>query len=229
MFCIKRIFLFRIKIGDEMRFFIVSFRTVFFYFVIVFIYKLMGKREIGELSIIDLIVSLFIAELVAISIENYKDPIFLSLLPILLLSFLQIISSKLSFVDKKTRDLLDGKPSVIIKRGKVNFPEMKRIRYNIDDLLCQLRGSSIKSIKDVDYAILEANGKLSIFQKEKEDIYPLAVILDGVIDEDVLFEIGKNKRWIMKELDQQNLNLEDIYYGFYHHNQLFIIEKDKIK
>ena len=212
-----------------MKFLIVSFRSVFFYFVIVLVYKIMGKREIGELSIIDLIISLFIAELVAISIENYKDTLLLSLLPIFILVTLQIVSSKLSFSDKKTRDLLDGKPSVIIKRGKVNFPEMKRIRYNIDDLLCQLRGASIKSIQDVDYAILEANGNLSIFRKDKEDIYPLAVILDGVIDEDVLFEIGKNKRWIMNELDQQNLNLEDIYYGFYHHNQLFIIEKDKIK
>ncbi|MBQ3307106.1 MAG: DUF421 domain-containing protein [Bacilli bacterium] len=212
-----------------MKFLIVSFRTVFFYFVIVIVYRLMGKREIGELSIIDLIISLFIAELVAISIENYNESVFLSLLPILLLAFLQILSSKFSFIDKKTRDLLDGKPSVIIKRGKVNFKEMKRIRYNIDDLLCQLRGSSIKSIKEVDYAILEANGKLSIFKKEKEDIYPLAVILDGEIDEDVLFEIGKNKRWIIHELHHKNLNLEDIFYAFFHHNQLFIIEKDKIK
>lgn len=211
-----------------MRFIIVSFRSVFFYVVIVLVYKIMGKREIGELSIIDFIVSLFIAELVAISIENYKETLLLSLIPIIILGILQIITSHFSFRNKRVRDLLDGKPSVIIKRGKVNFKEMQRIRYNLDDLLCQLRGESIKSLAEVDYAILESNGKLSIFKKELDDNYPLALILDGVIDEDVLIEINKSKNWLLKELDNKNIFLENIFYAFYQKNELYIIEKDKI-
>ena len=104
----------------------------------------MGKREIGELSVIDLIVSLFIAELVAISIENYKESLFISLIPIIILVFLQCITSRISLKNKKVRDVIDGKPSVIINRGKINFKEMLKKRYNIDDILSQLRSQYIK-------------------------------------------------------------------------------------
>ena len=211
-----------------MQFFIVGFRSIFFYVVIVIVYKIMGKREIGELSIIDFIVSLFIAELVAISIENYEETLFLSLIPIIILGLLQIITSYFSFKNKKIRDLLDGRPSVIIKRGKVNFKEMQKIRYNLDDLLCQLRGEGIKSLSEVDYAILEANGKLSIFKKEEDDNYPLALILDGVIEEDVLIEINKSKNWLMNELMERNILLENVFYAFYQKKELYIIEQDKI-
>ena len=212
-----------------MKYLFISLRTSFFYLLIIIVYKIMGKREIGELSIIDLIVSIFIAELVAISIENYKESVLISVFPILILVFLQIITSKLSLNNKKVRDVLDGKPSVIINRGKVNLKEMKRLRYNLDDLLCQLREQSIKSIQDVDYAILETNGRLSIFQKKDGPEYPLAVILDGVIDEEVLFEIKKGKAWLLKELERKNILLENIFYAFYQNQNLFIIEKDTIK
>ena len=212
-----------------MKYFIVSGRTIFFYGLIVIVYKWMGKREIGELSIVDFIVSLFIAELVAISIDDYQESFFISFVPIMILVFLQILTSHISFQHKKMRDVLDGKPSVIVNRGRVNFREMKRIRYNLDDLLCQLRGQSIKSLAEIDYAILETNGKLSVFKNEKDHQYPLALILDGTIEEDVLFEIHKTKEWLMRELEEQNLLLENIYYGFYQDNHLFIIEKDKIK
>ena len=189
----------------------------------------MGKREIGELSVIDFIVSLFIAELVAISIENYKESIFNSVFPIIILVGLQIITSKISLKSKKLRDLLDGKPSVIISRGKVNFKEMKRLRYNLDDLLSQLRGEAINSIAEVDYAILETNGKLSIFKKADNPPYPLPLIVNGEVEEDVLIEIYKSRHWLEKELENKHVLLENIFYGFYQNDNLYIIEKDKIK
>mgnify|MGYP002868551810 CR=1 FL=1 len=212
-----------------MKFIIIGTRSFFFYILIVIVYKWMGKREVGELSIVDFIVSMFIAELVAISIENYQESILISLIPIIILVLLQIISSRVALKHKKIRDILDGKPSVIVSRGKVNFKEMKKIRYNIDDLLSQLRGESIKSIQEVEYAILETNGKLSIFKKEGDSTYPLALILDGKIEEDVLLEIHKSKEWLKQELVKQNIQLENIFYGFYQNNNLYIIEKDKIK
>ena len=212
-----------------MKFIIIGTRSFFFYILIVIVYKWMGKREVGELSIVDFIVSMFIAELVAISIENYQESILISLIPIIILVILQIISSRIALKHKKIRDILDGKPSVIVSRGKVNFKEMKKIRYNIDDLLSQLRGESIKSIQEVEYAILETNGKLSIFKKEGDNTYPLALILDGKIEEDVLLEIHKTDAWLKQELDKQNIKLENIFYGFYQNNNLYIIEKDKIK
>ena len=213
-----------------MKYLRISIRSIFFYAFITIVYKVMGKREIGELSIIDLIVSLFIAELVAISIENHKESILVSVVPIIILVLLQIFTSHLSLNHKKIRDLLDGKPSVMIKNGEVNFKEMKKQRYNVDDLLAQLREAGVRSINEVDFAILETNGKLSVFQKTKKNRdYPLAVILDGKIEEDVLKEIHKDKEWLNKKLEEQNILLENIFYAFYQNKQLYIIETNPIK
>lgn len=178
----------------------------------------------------DLIVSLFIAELVSLSIENYNESLLISLIPIIILVSLQIFTSKISFSNKKVRDTLDGKPSVIINRGKINFKEMLKQRYNIDDLFTQLRIKSIKSIEEVDYAILEPNGKLSVFKKnESDNKFPIPVIINGTLDEDTLIQIKKSKEWVLDQLNRQNILLKEIFYCFYQDNSLYIIEKNKIK
>lgn len=214
-----------------MKYLIVSFRSILFYILVSIGYRIMGKREIGELSIMDFIVSLFIAELVAISIENYNNSIFLSLIPIIILIIIEISISYISMKNNKTRNIIDGKYSVIINRGKVNFEEMKKQRYNLDDLLIQLRTHNIKSIEEVDYAILEVNGELSIFKKDNDvySTYPLPLILDGKLDKDVLRQIRRKEDWLYKELDKNNTNINDIYYCFYRNNNLYIIENNKIK
>ena len=142
-----------------MKYFIIFYRCIFFYTLITIIYRIMGKREIGELSIMDFIVSIFIAELAAISIENYKDNIFLSILPIVTLVIVQFLIAKISLENEDIRNTIEWEVSVIINRGKVNFEEMLKQRYNLDDLLTQLRAKSIKSIEEVDYAILETEAK----------------------------------------------------------------------
>ena len=133
--------------------------------------------------------------------------------------------------NNKTRNIIDGKYSVIINRGKVNFEEMTKQRYNLDDLLIQLRTHNIKSIEEVDYAILEVNGELSIFKKDNDvySTYPLPLILDGKLDKDVLRQIRRKEDWLYKELDKNNTNINDIYYCFYRNNNLYIIENNKIK
>lgn len=213
-----------------MKYFIILFRSVFFYTLITIIYRIMGKREIGELSIMDFIVSIFITDMVVMSIENYKESILISLIPIFILTLIQMSFSYLSLKSKNIKNVVDGKPSVIINKGKVNFEEMSKQRYNIDDLLSQLRESSVKSLDEVDYAILETNGKLSIFltQDDKKRTYPLPLILDGNIEIETLKQIGKNKFWLDKELKKQGIRLEDIFYCFYRNKKLYIIEKNKI-
>lgn len=213
-----------------MKYFIILFRSVFFYTLITIIYRIMGKREIGELSIMDFIVSIFITDMVVMSIENYKESILISLIPIFILTIIQISFSYISLKSKNIKNVVDGKPSVIINKGKVNFEEMSKQRYNIDDLLSQLRESSVKSLDEVDYAILETNGKLSIFltQDDKKRTYPLPLILDGNIEIETLKQIGKNKFWLDKELKKQGIRLEDIFYCFYRNKKLYIIEKNKI-
>lgn len=213
----------------EMDYLILFGKSLFFYLFITIGFRLMGKREIGELSIIDFIVSIFIAELAAISIENYKDSMLFSIIPISTLIIIQIITAKISLKSSIFRDALDGNPSVIINRGKVNFKEMVKQRYNMDDLLSQLRSQSIKCIEDVDYAILESNGKLSIFEKSFNKDYPLPLILDGKVDDDVLLQIGKSRSWLDKRLEREGYKVEDIFYGFYKGHNLFLIKDENIK
>ena len=214
-----------------MSYFTVLWKTLFFYFLITVIYRIMGKREVGELSIMALIVSIFIAELAAISIDNYKQNIFLSVVPILALVIVQLVVSRISLKSAKIRSILDGDPSVIIERGKVNFKEMLKQRYNLDDLLVQLRNRGIKSIEEVDYAILETSGKLSVFRRDddKNRVYPLPIIIDGKVQKDVLYQIGKDMVWLMDTLNRENYQLEDVFYGFYQKKKLFLIRKEAIK
>lgn len=207
------------------------FRCLVFYVVIAISYRVMGKREVGELSIMDFIVSIFLAQLASISIENLEDNIFISMGPILLLVLVQLILAKLSYKNSKVRNILDGDVSVIINRGKINFEEMLKQRYNLDDLLSQLRDKEIKSIEEVDYAILETSGKLSVFKKsdDKNSVYPLPVIIDGVVQEDVLVQIKKDKDWLDKMIRKEGYELEDIFYGFYRKNNLYLIKNENIK
>ena len=200
-------------------------RTLFMYFFIILVYRIMGKKEVGQLSIIDLIVSILIAELVAIAIEAEKS-IFLSIIPITILTLTQIGISYITLKNEKIRDLIDGKPTIIIKNGKLNFKEMSHLRYSLDDLVTQLRLQGVKSIEKVKYAILENNGSLSVFSDDED--YPLPLILDGVIDYKVLADINKDYPWLKNIIRKKQIELEEVFYAFYTHNKLFIITKDEL-
>ena len=191
----------------------------------------MGKREVAELSIMDLVVSIFIAQIASIAIENYDKSIFMSIVPIAVLVTMQVISSILELKSHKARELIDGKNSVIINKGKINFEEMTKQRYNLEDLLSQLREQGIKSLEEVDYAILETSGELSIFKKcdDSTRTYPLPVIVDGRVQEETLIQIGKSNKWLEDELDKDNLKAEDIFYAFYKSKNLFLIKRENIK
>ena len=202
-------------------------RMIFFYFFIILIYRVMGKREVGQLGIIDLIVSILIAELVAISVEDPEKSILASIIPIICLVILQIILSYSSLKKPRIRNLLDGTPSFIIKKGKINYNEMVRQKYNLDDLLTQLREKGFRNIEDIEYAILENNGTLSVFEydrRRKDSPLPMPIILDGRIQYEVLREMEKDDCFIYKILDKKNMKLEDIFYAFYKNKNVFIIK-----
>jgi len=206
----------------------IIFRTVLFYFLVVISYKIMGKREVGELGVFDFIISMLISQLIAICIENYKDPIWFVIVPTLILVLFQIVFSFLSLKSNKFRDILDGKESVIISNGKLNFSEMKKQKYNLNDLLLQLRDKGIRTIEEVDYAILETNGKLSVFQKQDDNnnIFPLPLVLDGVIEENNLKFINKTRKWLNNELSKKKINLDNIFYAFYKDDDIYVIENE---
>lgn len=210
----------------------IIFRTVFFYFLVAIAYRIMGKREIGQLGIIDLIVSILIAELVAISIENLKDPIIYTIAPIVLLVILELVLAFISVKSRKFRNLFGGKPSLIICNGKLNFKEMVKQRYTLDDLLIELRQKEVKSIEDVEYAFLEPNGKLSIFKynlfKTKSN-YPMPLIVDGQVQQKALKYIHKSKLWLSHIVAKKGLKIEDIFYCFYKGRSVYIVKRSDLK
>ena len=183
----------------------------------------MGKKEVGKLSIIDLIVSVLIAELVALSIEKPDNSIFMSIIPIATLVLIQLAMGYITLKSNIIRNVVDGKPTVIIKNGKLNFNEMTKLRYSLDDLIMQLREQGISSIEEVNYAVLENDGKLSIFDSTNE--YPIPLILDGCINREVLKEIKKDEEWLYELLRRKNVALEDVFYAFYTDKKTFIIKK----
>lgn len=208
---------------------IIIFRTFFYYILFLVLFKVMGKREIGELGVNDLLVSVLFAEFATLAISNYKEPLLVTLIPTLIIVFLQVIISFLSLKSIKIRNLVDSSPALIMKNGNINFKEMEKQRYNLEDLLTQVRDKGIKSLDEVEYAILENNGKLSIFLKDDKNIYPMPLIIDGVINYQTLVDINKDKLWLMKILKNEHTSLEQVFYAFYKNNKCFIIKKNWIK
>lgn len=207
---------------------ITLFRTIFLYFFIIFLYRIMGKREVGELSIIDLIISILIAELTAISIENTNVSLVYTILPLISLVILEMIISFIGIKSRKFRAFFDGKPSLIVVNGKINYKEMVKQRYSIDDLLLSLRQKEIDNILDVSYAFLEHNGKLSVFKKNKKNNYPMPIIIDGEINYKALDNIGMSENTLKINLSHKDILLKDVFYAFYKNKKLFIINKNNL-
>ncbi len=143
------------------------FLTVLMYFFIFLAMRIMGKREIGKLSVFDLTISIMIAEIAVFVIEDIERPVYDGVVPMATLVLIQVIVAQLSLKSRKVRLMMDGKPSVLISDGKLHRKEMRRQRYNIDDLLLQLRGQNIDSPADVEFAILETSGQLTVIEKNK--------------------------------------------------------------
>lgn len=215
-----------------MEMFTVIYRTIFFYIFILIIYRIMGKREIGQLSIQDLVVSILIAEMVAISIENTKDSLWLTIMPIIVLVVLEIVAAFAALKFNRFRNVVEGKPVLIINKGVINFKEMVRQRYTLDDLLLELRSNNIKNLQDVEYAVLENNGKLNVFKYnflkiKSENPFPL--VLDGIIQKSTLRYINKSEKWLMDLISKEQVDVRDIFYAFYKNNKAYIIKKSDVR
>ncbi|MBD3860454.1 DUF421 domain-containing protein [Bacillus sp. 28A-2] len=211
---------------------IISMRTVILYFLIWFIFRLMGKREIGELSILDLVIFMMIAEIAVLAIEEVEDHMLHTVWPILLLTIIQITLAYLSLKFQGVRRFLDGKPTLLIINGKIDEDAMRKQRYNFDDLLIQLRENNIDSIQDVSYAILEPSGKLAVVEKENKRTHAaleLPLIADGIVQHDHLKRINQNEQWLKDELAKRGYHdLEQISYCSFNQKTFYIDLKDEV-
>lgn len=198
-------------------------RTIFFYLFLLVVMRIMGKREIGGLSPIDLAVTIIMAELAAIPIQNPELPLLAGIIPILTIMLLQLTLSGMTLKSANFRRFIAGTPSVIIRNGNLNPDEMKRARYTIADVLEQLRRTGYASPTDVEFAILETDGNLSVIPKSQrrpvtpEDLQvetkyeglPTSLIHDGEVLYAQLSEIGLDYTWLMKELRKRGIQSTD--------------------
>lgn len=188
----------------------------------------MGKREIGELSILDLVVFLMIAEIAVMAIEDTESPLLNNFLPMATLTVLQIGFAVWALKNQHIRRILDGRASIIIENGQIREGEMKKQRYNFNDLLIQLREKDISNIEDVEFAILETSGKLSVIKKDQGvKSLTLPLILDGIIQFDHLERSGKDLPWLQKEMKKRGYSsFEKISYCSFNQGKFYIDEKD---
>jgi uncharacterized membrane protein YcaP (DUF421 family) len=206
-------------------------RTVFMYLFILVMMRIMGKREVGKLSLFDLIVSFMMADISAIVLERGgKEPLINGIVPIATLAGLQILLSFMMFKSKKIRNFVGGRPSVIVKNGKIRDAAMKKERYNTDDLLVQLRENKIANIADVEVAVLEPSGKLNVFEKTTKkasskhdpDSYhalkpfqmPIPVIVEGKVQDKVLTQLGRTRFWLKNQIQKGGYkDFKEIFYA----------------
>ena len=194
-----------------------------------FMLRLFGKKEFSQLNVFDFVVFLVLAEIMTLSLESFGD---LTLLHSILATLTIILSDRFitffTMRSKKLRDMFEGVPSYIILDGKLQQETMKEIRYSIDDLTHQLRSDGIDSISKVAFAVLETNGTLSIIEKDQcVTKLPDSLIMDGVIDDECLKLIHKDRSWLMKELKNKGIDdYHNVMYCVFEKQNLFVIEKE---
>ena len=201
-------------------------RTVILYILIIAGIRLMGKRQVGELEPSELVLSLIIADLASVPMQDFGIPLLAGVVPILALLAMTMILSVLTMRSVRFRALLCGRPSIIIREGKVDQREMARNRLTVDELLEELRGQGYTDPSGVKYAILETNGQLSVlpFAAQKpptaqelqvsaeESGLPLVVISDGRLLEHNLRALGRDRKWLDQRLEERGCSgLEAVF------------------
>ena len=222
---------------------IILIRTVILYFVVLFVIRVMGKAELSKMDPFEMVLLFMIAELAAIPIESLDIPLFNGAAAIITLLFLEVVISFLSTKSQKFNNIVNGKPCIIIERGNINDKTLKDQRITIDDLMEQLRLKNFPSLADVDYAVLEANGDLSVIPKPDKapltpkdmnlpvssQIMPMVLISDGVFYAKNLKALGKEENYLKKELSKVKItDYSQVFLCFYDESrQLHVYPKGK--
>ena len=198
-------------------------RTVILYFLIMTGLRLMGKRQIGELEPSELVLTMMISDLATVPMQDFGIP--LLVIPILTLLSLSMLLSQLSLLSLRFRELMCGTPSILIRNGKLQQDAMRKNRYTLDELLEQLRGQGCLSVEEVQYAVLENSGQLSVLPWAKakpptaedlgltleEDTLPTVLINDGRVLRNNLRLCGRDEVWLQKILKQEHCTTKEVF------------------
>ena len=201
------------------------FRTIITYILLVGAMRLMGKRQLGELELSELVITMLLSELASVPIADNTIPITFSLIPIAVLISMEVIISYVSIKSRWLKKIIGGSPSIIINKGKLCRSEMERVRLSLDELISQLRLKDIADISDVEYAILEENGQISVIPKitartvtpadlgitKPETGIVHTIVADGEVSDFNLKLTGHSRRWLTSTLKKHKCRLDRVF------------------
>ena len=202
---------------------ITFFRSIVLYILVLAVMRLMGKREIGQLQPFELAISIMIADLASIPMTEIGIPIYYGIVPILGLLMMHIFISFLNMKSLKAREIISGRPSILIYRGKISQKELLKQRFTINELEEALRGNNVFNLGDVEYAILETSGQVTVILKpEKRNVIledldiipeyegiPYDLVVDGKVMNENLKELGKNYKWLKNQTEKFGIKPEE--------------------
>lgn len=220
--------------------FIVMIRTIILYSLVVLMMRLMGKRQIGQLQPFELVIAIMVSDLASIPMQDTRIPLLDGIIPIITLLILQILVSLLQLKSEIARKLICGKPTIVINNGKIDIKALSDQRLNINDLMEELRLGGFYNIEDIEYAILETSGQLSIIPKTEltaltkkdmnikcsQDKIPITLILDGKINHHNLTIANKNISWLKTQLKQNKISSpKDVLIALIDSKEKFFVQK----
>mgnify|MGYP003364965767 CR=1 FL=1 len=201
-------------------------RTLILYAIVIAAVRVMGKRQIGELQPSELVVAILISDLASVPMQQTGTPLTSGIVPILTLISCEVALSGLTLLSSRLRRIVTGRPSILIQNGQINQSEMRRLRFTVDDLMEELRLCGYMNVSDVAVAVLETNGKLSVFpicakapvtaemmhvQCPPDGGLPTTLICDGKLFSESLRATGKNLGWLEAILSAQGLTVEGVF------------------
>ena len=186
-------------------------RTIIIYFLLTFTLRIMGKRQIGELDVGDLVSTLLISELAAIPIDDPDIPLLNAVIPILLIFSLEIILSTIKNKSERMKRVLDGEAVYIIYKGRLLQDALRTNRISINEFLSAVRGAGVGDILDIEYALVEPNGSVSIIERDRSSSLAHPIIIDGEIIECELRRAGYDVRWLSKKMAEKKISQAEIF------------------
>lgn len=201
-------------------------RTVLTYFFLIFMMRLMGKRQLGELEMTDLVITLLLSEIATVALTDPSKSIMHAVIPVATLALLEVLTSFLSIKLPRIKALLSPKPAILIHNGRIDRTQLQKARISLDELMCELRQKDVSDIAQVQYAILESSGKISVI-KNTADSPPSAALLgihacengmmrtvfcDGHYSDNTLRALGRDRNWVQKQIKARGLTPGQVFF-----------------
>ncbi|WP_294394267.1 DUF421 domain-containing protein [uncultured Clostridium sp.] len=222
---------------------IVCIRTILLYSLVVLTMRLMGKRQIGELQPYEFVITIMISDLASLPMQDQRYPLLQGIVPIITLLFLKTIITQIELKIQSARNILDGEPCILIYKGKVNYDALKKQQLNLDELFEELRLAKCFNLDEIQYAILENSGQLSILPKNYNSssgssssgstdntsnskvILPKILVADGKINKRSITSVNKSEEWVMNILKNHGINsIDNILIAMYDTNGKFMVQ-----